>query len=484
MMRMMMMQQRRTCPGRFWSRTSSRPRPTPSGSRRWTIRSAPSSPDSVARLHLKVERGGQGVPARSSSSPPSQPDEAKELVKEFLRVWTRTHDPNASRNENRYSWFFFAFEQRAESIPLTRSKQERNLKELAGWVARIRSSPAVRAISTTRCSSRRSPPATARPRCTGPRPSRRCSARSADSSRRRSPAWPTRCAPTSPDSGRSPAEQEKKKTNRKKKDIEAEVLRGYAVARAVGRRRAQEVPRPLGTAGRRRPGSCTTRSTTARSWPSRRASRAKRADAFALYRKAAEEYAKAVRTMPEDEHTTNVYEQWFAASLGAVDLGMITEEKQPDWKQPALIRAAILALPGDLAEKHMGKFANNLFIKMSGRQAAREVQLPEGRLRDRRRPQAGRRGEEGVRLLQGPGHRDQAGCGDRRTEPRRATAGRSACSSTSATPATSSASPAASAATCRTRTAWSTPTTTAGRPPTTATASSPRRAQRSRSTSR
>ena len=73
-----------------------------------------------------------------------------------------------------------------------------------------------------------------------------------------------------------------------------------------------------------------------------------------------------MRALPENEHTTSVYEQWFAAALGAVDLGMITEEKQPDWTQPPLIRAAILALPGDLAEKHLGKFANNLFIKMSG----------------------------------------------------------------------------------------------------------------------
>jgi hypothetical protein len=92
----------------------------------------------------------------------------------------------------------------------------------------------------------------------------------------------------------------------------------------------------------------------------------RRADAFVLYKKAAEDYARAVRALPEDEHTTSVYEQWFAAALGAVDLGMITEEKQPDWTQPPLIRAAMLGLPGDLAEKHMGKFANNLFIKMSG----------------------------------------------------------------------------------------------------------------------
>ena len=37
--------------------------------------------------------------------------------------------------------FMFGFERRAESIPLTRSKQERNLRELAGWVDRIEKLP-------------------------------------------------------------------------------------------------------------------------------------------------------------------------------------------------------------------------------------------------------------------------------------------------------------------------------------------------------
>src|SRR5262249_10729236 len=92
---------------------------------------------------------------------------------------------------------------------------------------------------------------------------------------------------------------------------------------------------------------------------------ANRAEAFALYQKAADAYARAVTSMPEAEHTTVVYEHWFSASLGAVDLGMISEEKQPDWTQPPRIRKAIESLPGDLAKKHMSKFATSLFVRMS-----------------------------------------------------------------------------------------------------------------------
>ena len=46
------------------------------------------------------------------------------------------HDPNAPRQyTNPYMWMN-GFEMRADSIPLTRSKQERNLFELAAWVER------------------------------------------------------------------------------------------------------------------------------------------------------------------------------------------------------------------------------------------------------------------------------------------------------------------------------------------------------------
>jgi hypothetical protein len=164
---------------------------------------------------------------------------------------------------------------------------------------------------------------------------------------------------------RLPAEQQQKKTNRKKKDIEAEVLRGYAVARqsvADGLAKFPDHWALLAAAAGLMHDELNFRQELAKSSEFSK----NRAAAFAVYQQAAADYAKAVRTLPEPEHTTSVYEQWFAASLGAVDLGMITEDKQPDWTQPPLIRAAILALPGELAEKHMAKFANNLFIKLSG----------------------------------------------------------------------------------------------------------------------
>ena len=318
----------------------------------------------VARLHLKANDEKQAFPLIQQLAD-TQPAEAKELVKEFIRVWTRTHDPNSARNENRYSWYFFATEQRAESIPLTRSKQERNLKELAAWAEKIRALPsdvgdlddAIMVKAFTVCHSSAEVYRTeAIEAVFGPmgglKP--RTLAGLADQMRTNlATLW------------KDPKTQQQSKTNRRKKDIEAEVLRGYAVACGVVADGLAKFPDHwalLAAAAGLAHDEVNYRqelNTSAKFSAKRRA-------ALAMYQDAATAYAQAVRELPADEQTADVYESWFAASLGAVDLGMITESKQPDWTQPPLIRAALLALPGELAEEHMAKFANNLFIKMSG----------------------------------------------------------------------------------------------------------------------
>ncbi len=318
----------------------------------------------VARLHLKSNEEDKAFPLIQQLAT-SQPLEAKELVNEFLRVWVRNHDPNARRNENRYSWFFFGFEQRAESIPLTRSKQERNLAELSEWVTKIKALPGgagdlddeMMVKAFTACHSSAEVYRTeAIEAVFGPlgglKP--KTLAGLADQMRTNlAGLW------------KEPAVQQQQKTNRKKKDIEVEVLRGYTLARDVVADGLKKFPNNwalLAAAAGLVHDEVNYRQELNKSSDFSK----NRTSAFELYQKAAEEYAKAVLTLPDSEQTTSVYEQWFAAALGAVDLSMITEEKQPDWTQPPRIKAAILALPGDLAEKHLGKFANNLFIKMSG----------------------------------------------------------------------------------------------------------------------
>jgi hypothetical protein len=94
-----------------------------------------------AQLYLKVNEPEKAFPFIEQLGASNQ-RLCKELANEFLRVWTRMHDPNAdtSGRTNRYM-FMFGFDQRANGIPLTRSKQQRNLAELGQWVERLRRLP-------------------------------------------------------------------------------------------------------------------------------------------------------------------------------------------------------------------------------------------------------------------------------------------------------------------------------------------------------
>ena len=111
---------------------------------------------------------------------------------------------------------------------------------------------------------------------------------------RRSPSWSRQMRANLAGVWRQPAEQEKKKTKRKQKDIQAEVLRGYEVARGVIEDGLEKFPDhwallagPGGAPARREqlpPGA----EQVVRLLRSA-------AQAFAEFRRAAELYAKAVR---------------------------------------------------------------------------------------------------------------------------------------------------------------------------------------------
>jgi hypothetical protein len=318
----------------------------------------------LAQLYLKVADENKAFPHIQALAP-THPEQAKELIKEFLRVWTKNHDPNADKNMYRNSWiYFYGFEQRAEGIPLTRSKQERNLEDLSKWVERIRKlklgdiDEDMLAKAFTACHSSAEVYKTEaiekvfgrmdklQPKTLG----------SLAQTMRANLVgiW------------RLPSEQEKKKTKRKAKDIEIEVRRGYVVAQNTvddGLKRFPDHYALILAKAALLHDQIVYEQEIAKS----SSFTAKRSDALALFQKAADRYRDlvATRKLSEDEETTEVYDQWFYASLGAVDLNQITEDRTADTKQPALIRTAMRSLPSDAAKRHMDKFANNLFTRMS-----------------------------------------------------------------------------------------------------------------------
>ncbi|MEC9327080.1 MAG: hypothetical protein VYC63_04140 [Verrucomicrobiota bacterium] len=93
-----------------------------------------------AQLYLKVNEPEEAFPYIQKVST-NYPKTGKRLAEEFLRVWADNHNPNANRNRTYRYGYMYGYNQRANSIPLTRSKQERSLTELANWVSKLQSLP-------------------------------------------------------------------------------------------------------------------------------------------------------------------------------------------------------------------------------------------------------------------------------------------------------------------------------------------------------
>lgn len=314
-----------------------------------------------AQLFLKVREEERAFPYIERLAG-SHGDAAKALAEEFLRVWTQNHDPNAAQNRRSSYIYFYGFEQRAEAIPLTRSKQERNLRELAGWVARLRKLPVgnlddkflsqaftachsvaevyrIESIESVFGSLDALKPET-------------LAALIQQMRGNLAGVW------------RQPAVQEKNKTRRREKDIQAEILRGYEVARGV-------VEKALERGGdewalvQARASLMLDEANFLQEIEPGPDFLPRRRNSLAEFQRAAELYSKGVPKRSEDDETSEPFESWMYASLGASDLGSIREKHQADPKQPPLIKAAIDGLTGEAAARHRKKFANNLFTRMS-----------------------------------------------------------------------------------------------------------------------
>ena len=315
-----------------------------------------------AQLYLKVSEEADAFPYIETLAQ-THPKLAKDLVDEFLRVWTRNHDPNANSSRSRSNFYVYSYgySRNAEGIPLTRSKQQRNIKELSGWVARLKELPVeldesllfrafsnchstaevyrMDAIEEVFGSIKHMKPKT-------------IAAMAQQMRHNLKGVW------------RAPAVQKENKTNRKQKDIEAEVLRGYGVARGV-----------IQNALDRYPDSWQLQSAIAavnhdeNEFQSSLAKdsefSARRQQALDQFRSAAQVYIDTATELPEQDETIEPFTLWFQASLGACDLADIDEKKQTDQKQMALIREAIDSLPGEQGKRHMAMFANALFTRMS-----------------------------------------------------------------------------------------------------------------------
>lgn len=316
----------------------------------------------MGRLWLKVNEAAKAFPFIESLAS-THPETALELAEEFLRVWTKDHNPNQESQRTNSYMFIYGFEQKADKIPLTRSKQQRNLKELSTWVRRLRKLPfqdeldeelLVGAFMT--CHS---------------------VAEVYDVSDIEIVfgAWSDIEAATMAkliDNMRSnlagiwrdPNVQRDRQTKRKKKDIQAEVVRGYTVAKQV-----------LDSALTQHPGDWRLMRVKAcvmhdendflqEMEPSSEFS-ARRQAALDVFASSAERYVSVASDLAERDQSNEAFDHWFYASLGAADLDGISEKNRPDKKQIAIIKQTMARLTGDVGKRHQERFANALFTRMS-----------------------------------------------------------------------------------------------------------------------
>jgi hypothetical protein len=315
----------------------------------------------TAQLLLKVGEEAKAFPYIEKLAK-THPDKSRELVNQFLTVWTKNHNPNSGREYTDRYMFMYGFEERANGIPLTRSKQERNLADLAGWVDRLRAlkvgdlNEDLLTKAFTKChSSAEVYRMEAIEKIFGSLKAvkpRTLAGLAQQMRENLAGLW------------REVAVQNDKKTNRKPKDIQVEVLRGYDLARAVIDQGIKQFPEEWALYQAKAAlmhDEINYRQEVAKSSEFS----GKRLEALKIFQEAARKYAAKVKDLPEDEETTQLFEQWMYASLGACDLRAISDDKQPDRNQPKLIRAVMDGLPGEAAERHRGKFANLLFNRLS-----------------------------------------------------------------------------------------------------------------------
>jgi len=286
---------------------------------------------------------------------------AKELADEFLRVWKSNNNPN-SRNRGSNYIYVYGFDDRANSIPLTRAKQERNLAELADYVARLRELPMepvdARLLTEAFVAAHSLAEvyqldtieavfgeiASLDPVVLGELIGRM--------RMNLATIW------------RTPAVQQQAKTRRSQKEMLAEVARGYATAITLARD-------SLSTRGRH--WSLLTALATLlhdqnnfkkEAMPDSSFSEVRKG-AFELLEEAADHYGSVCESFNQTEETDVVFTSWFYAALGASDLGAIDESMVVANSQLPLIKDAMAALPEGHRERMQARFANLLFTRMS-----------------------------------------------------------------------------------------------------------------------
>lgn len=317
---------------------------------------------SSARLFLKVKEGDKALPVIRTLAATDQ-DEAKSLIREMIRVWTENHNPNEEQDYRSRYFYFYGFNNQSGSIPLTRSKQERNLVELAALVKGIRglglgeSFHSELADAFISCHSK-------------------AEVWRVDAIESVFGATDTLDSPTLATLvGRmrlnlaglwpNPKLQQAYQTKRRDKELQEQILQGYKAAQGVLERALPKKPAESWRldeqlAALRFEESNYRSSLT----PDHQHSAIKRAALDSLAA-AAKDYIATLPLEDPTKETSSVFETWFYASLGSPSLEALKSHHVGTPDEYAKIKTALESLPGDSRERILKSFATTLNTRLA-----------------------------------------------------------------------------------------------------------------------
>ena len=321
----------------------------------------PKVDQTIAELYLKVNEEKLAFPYIKDLAA-SNPKKANELARSFMDVWIQNNDPNAARNRSTIYSYSYGYDTRASGIPLTRSKQERNLKDLSEWVARLRgidgieldSKLLVRAFIQSHSSAEIYRVETMEEVFGDLETLDPATLASMGQTMRANLAtiW------------RSPEVQKNAGTNRKQKDIEAEVQRGYEIAAAMLDRAIDVHVGEWQLEAARASLMHDLNNYRNKLQKSSDFAGGRRA-ALDLFGEAALHYVESIPDLKVDEYTTEAFDLWFNSALGATDIEAVNQETILASKEIPLISDMLEDIEGEAGETHRAMFANNLFTRLS-----------------------------------------------------------------------------------------------------------------------
>jgi hypothetical protein len=316
----------------------------------------------ATRLFLKVKEEKNALPLIQSIAT-TDPDQAKSLVRDMIRVWSENHNPNDQQDQRSRYFYFYGFNNQSGTIPLTRSKQERNLVELAELVKGIRALNLGESFDTELAEAFISCHSQAEVWRVEAIESVFGSTEALDSKtlatlvgRMRlnlAGLWP------------NPKLQQAYQTKRKDTELQQQLLTGYQAAQGMLDRAIAKNP-PHRWRIEEQLAALRFEESNYRSSlnPDHRHSSIKR-EALDALAAAAAAYSRDFPSAKESDESTSVFETWFYAALGSPSLESMKSHHVATPAEFPKIKTALDSLTGDAKSRHLKSFATTLNTRIA-----------------------------------------------------------------------------------------------------------------------